>query len=50
MVRNMVGLLIEVGEGKIKSEEVIDILKAQDRKKAGICAPACGLYLKDVFY
>ena len=50
MVRNMIGLLIEVGEGKIKSEEVIDILKAQDRKKAGICAPACGLYLKDVFY
>ena len=50
MVRNMVGLLIEVGEGKIKSEEVIDILNAEDRQKAGICAPACGLYLKDVFY
>ena len=50
MVRNMVGLLIEVGEGKIKSEEVIDILKAKDRTKAGKCAPACGLYLKDVFY
>lgn len=50
MVRNMVGLLIEVGEGKVKSEDVIDILNAQDRTKAGICAPACGLYLKDVFY
>ncbi len=50
MVRNMVGLLIEVGEGKIKSEEVIDILNAEDRRKAGVCAPACGLYLKDVFY
>lgn len=50
MVRNMVGLLIEVGEGKIKSEEVIDILKAEDRTKSGVCAPSCGLYLKDVYY
>ncbi len=50
MVRNIVGLLIEVGEGKIKSEEVISILNSQDRTKAGICAPACGLYLNDVYY
>ncbi len=50
MVRNIVGLLIEVGEGKYKSEDVIDILNAQDRTKAGICAPACGLYLNDVYY
>ena len=26
------------------------ILKAKDRTKAGICAPACGLYLRDVYY
>ena len=50
MVRNIVGLLIEVGMGKIKSEDVITILKEEDRTKAGICAPACGLYLKDVYY
>lgn len=50
MVRNIVGLLIEVGEGKIKSEEVIDIIKKEDRTCAAICAPACGLYLKDVYY
>lgn len=49
-VRNMVGLLIEIGEGKKTSEDVIDILKACDRRKAGITAPAEGLYLKDVFY
>ena len=49
-VRNMVGMLIEVGEGKYKSEAVINILKQKDRTKAGICAPACGLYLKDVYY
>ena len=50
MVRNIVGMLIEIGEGKYKSEDMIDILKAKDRTKAGICAPACGLYLKDVYY
>ena len=50
MVRNMVGMLIEIGEGKYKSEDIIKILEAKDRTKAGICAPACGLYLKDVFY
>lgn len=50
MVRNIVGMLIEIGEGKYKSEEIIDILRAKDRTKAGICAPACGLYLRDVYY
>lgn len=49
-VRNMVGLLIEIGEGKRKSEEVLDILEAKDRRKAGITAPPEGLYLKDVYY
>lgn len=50
MVRNMVGTLIAVGEGKLKSEEVIDILKAEDRKKAFKTASPEGLYLKDVLY
>ena len=50
MVRNIVGMLIEIGEGKYKSEEIINILKQKDRTKAGICAPACGLYLRDVYY
>ena len=50
MVRNIVGMLIEIGEGKYRSEEIINILKEKDRTKAGICAPACGLYLKDVYY
>lgn len=50
MVRNMVGTLIEIGEGKRKSEDIIDILNAKDRRKAGITAHPEGLYLKDVFY
>ena len=50
MVRNMVGLLIEIGEGKRKPEDIMDILKQEDRKFAGKTAPACGLYLRNVFY
>lgn len=50
MVRNIVGMLIEIGEGKHKSEDIIYVIEMKDRKKAGLCAPACGLYLKDVFY
>lgn len=50
MVRNIVGVLVEIGEGKRKSEDVLNILKAEDRTKAGKTAPAVGLYLKDVFY
>jgi pseudouridylate synthase I len=50
MVRNIVGLLIEIGEGKRKSEDIYKVIDAQDRTKAGVTAPANGLYLKDVFY
>ena len=50
MVRNIVGLLIEIGEGKRKSEDVFEILASENREAAGITAPPNGLYLKDVFY
>ena len=50
MVRNIVGTLIEIGEGKRKSEDIIIILQAEDRKVAGKTANPEGLYLKDVFY
>lgn len=50
MVRNLVGTLIEVGEEKRSVSDIPFILESQDRKKAGKTAPACGLYLMDVFY
>ena len=50
MVRNMVGVLIEIGEGKRKPEDIMEILKSEDRKLAGKTAPSCGLYLRNVFY
>lgn len=50
MVRNIVGTLIEIGEGKRRSEEIIDILKSEDRTLAGKTANPEGLYLRNVFY
>ena len=50
MVRNMVGLLIEIGEGKREPKDVLTILEKEDRKASGKTAPACGLYLKEVNY
>lgn len=49
-VRNMVGTLSEVGRGKLQPIDVKHILDAKDRTKAGISAPACGLYLNKVMY
>ena len=49
-VRNMIGTLIEIGEGKRKSEDIIDILSKKDRTEAGKTAAPEGLYLKDVLY
>lgn len=50
MVRIIVGTLIEVGIGKRAPEDIITILEAKDRRKAGASAPARGLYLDEVFY
>lgn len=50
MVRNMVGLLIKIGEQQINPEDVTIILNQKDRTKASITANPEGLYLKDVRY
>ncbi|MGN1194414.1 MAG: tRNA pseudouridine(38-40) synthase TruA, partial [Acutalibacteraceae bacterium] len=49
MVRIMVGTLLDISDGKI-AEPITDIIEAKDRSRAGITAPACGLYLNKVFY
>ena len=50
MVRNMVGLLVEIGSGKKDSNCVKDVLLAEDRTKEGITIDPNGLYLEDVYY
>ena len=36
--------------GKIKQEEITDIIESKDRSKAGKTLPAHGLYLVEVQY
>ena len=50
MVRIIVGTLVDVGLGKIKPEEVKDIIESKDRSKAGKTFPPQGLYLLKVEY
>jgi tRNA pseudouridine38-40 synthase len=49
-VRNMVGTLKLVGEGRIPPIEVARLLAARDRKVAGPTAPPDGLCLMSVVY
>ena len=49
-VRNMVGTLKLVGEGKWTADDVSKALRAADRAAAGVTAPADGLYLVEVCY
>ncbi len=50
MVRMIVGTLLRVGEGRLPVEEVADILRERDRRRAGPAAPAKGLTLTAVLY
>ena len=49
-VRIMIGTLVDIGKGKISSISIKDIINNKDRNKAGVTAPACGLYLIEVGY
>ena len=50
MVRNIVGSLLEVGRGERHPDWIREILRARDRKAAGVTAPPAGLYLVAVTY
>jgi tRNA pseudouridine38-40 synthase len=49
-VRNMIGTLKLIGEGRQPVERIEAVLAARDRAAAGPTAPACGLYLAGVDY
>lgn len=50
MVRNIMGVLTAVGEGKQPVDWVSEVLASKNRDKAGVTAPPQGLYLTDVRY
>ena len=50
MVRIIVGTLTEVAYGRIKPDEISEIIDLCDRKAAGMTATPEGLYLNKVSY
>lgn len=50
MVRNIVGTLVEVAQGRRTPEQFRQLVAACDRTQAGPTAPAHGLFLQEVFY
>jgi tRNA pseudouridine38-40 synthase len=50
MVRNIIGTVAEVGLGLRTPQSFVELLEARDRTKAGITAPAHGLFLVEVKY
>ena len=50
MVRAIVGTMVELGKGKISLEQFEEIILAKNRSKAGISAPAKGLFLTEIEY
>ena len=49
MVRNLVGMMIEVGRGKEDISKAEEMLNSLDEIH-GYTAPACGLYLENIEY
>ena len=50
MIRIIVGILLEVGRGKITINDVKNILKSKQRSDKCETAPACGLYFLETKY
>jgi tRNA pseudouridine38-40 synthase len=50
MVRNIVGSLLYIGDGRWEPKKIKNILSARDRRSAGPTAPATGLFLSYIDY
>lgn len=50
MVRIMAGTLVDVGLGRIRADEMEDIVASLDRARAGHTAPPQGLFMKQVYF
>ena len=50
MVRNIAGVLLQIGAGRQAEDWTSELLEVKSRKMAGVTAPPDGLYLGAVFY
>lgn len=50
MVRTLVGTLLSVGKGALRADEVADVLRSRERRRAGRNVPPQGLYFVEAGY
>lgn len=50
MVRIIIALMLKVAEGKLEPLDIKRIIEGKERRLAPYVAPACGLYLWEVYY
>ena len=50
MIRNIAGLLVDIGLGRRKVEAIKGYLASKDRRVIGKTAPAQGLCLEEIFF
>ena len=50
MIRNIVGLLLDINDNKKSIDDIDKIFKSENRCSCGKCASGCGLYLKEIYY
>jgi len=50
MVRNIVGMLVEIGRGKQPVSYMKEVVSLKDRRFSGPTAPAHGLFLEEINY
>ncbi len=50
MVRNIVGVLVDVASGRLEIEDIPKIFKEKDRRKSSFAAPPQGLFLVKINY
>ncbi len=50
MVRSIVGTMLDIGKGKISTNDFVKIIESKNRQNAGQSIPACGLSLCNIIY
>jgi tRNA pseudouridine38-40 synthase len=50
MVRNIVGVLMEIGAGRLPASEMAELLAGRGEPPLGLAAPAAGLFFEAAFY
>lgn len=49
-IRIMVGVLLEIGNGRRDIHDIVRLIAVKDREQARFTAPASGLYLDEIYY